>query len=187
LDKSAPKIIFIHGNDCGEGDGGSAQDYWFPYAVHEFKSSGLTVIAKDFPDPTTARQSIWLPFLKEECDANENSILIGHSSGAIAAMRFAEQNKILGSVLVGTYYTDTGDENERKSGYFDTPWDWDSIRKNQQWIIQFSSIDDPYFSIEEPRLVSKELNTEYHEYTNRGHFFDLEFPELVHEVKEKLI
>lgn len=176
-----PKIIFLHGNS-GEGVG----HYWFPYAKRAFEQMGLTVVAKDFPDAHLARKSIWLPFLEQECGADENSILIGHSSGAIAAMRFAEQHRIFGSVLVGAYYTDTGVENERLSGYFDDPWNWESIRKNQKWIIQFSSVDDPFFSVEEPRLVSRELKTEYHEFTNRGHFFKKEFPELVEEVRKKL-
>ncbi|MFH1670275.1 MAG: alpha/beta hydrolase [Patescibacteria group bacterium] len=187
MERVKPKIIFLHGNNGGEGDGGAAQDYWFPYAKREFEKFGLEVITKDFPDPKIARQSIWLPFLKDECGADEHSILIGHSSGAIAAMRYAENNKILGSVLVGTYYTNVGDENERRSGYFDVPWGWSAIRKNQQWIIQFASVDDPFFSVEEPRFVSEKLQTEYYEFTDRGHFFDLEFPELVEVVKGKVV
>lgn len=176
------KIIFLHGNS-GEGVG----HYWFPYAKRMFGQMGLTVIAKDFPDAHLARKSIWLPFLQNECGADEHSILIGHSSGAIAAMRWAETHRILGSVLVGAYYTDTGSENERLSGYFDDPWDFASIRNNQKWIIQFASIDDPFFPVEEPRLVSRELKTEYHEFENRGHFFEREFPELVEAVKAKLL
>ena len=102
-------------------------------------------------------------------------------------MRYAEKNKILGSVLVGTYYTDTGDQNEQKSGYFDEPWNWPSIRNNQKWIIQFSSTDDPFFSYDEPKLVHEKLETELHEFTDRGHFFGLEFPELVEVVKSRLV
>lgn len=175
-----PKIIFLHGNS-GEGVG----HYWFPYAKKEFQALGFTVIAKNFPDAHLARRSIWLPFLEHDCGADERSILIGHSSGAIAAMRWAEKHRLVGSVLVGAYYTDTGVENERLSGYFDDPWDFPAIRKNQQWIIQFASTDDPFFPIDEPRLVSRELKTEYHEFTDRGHFFQKEFPELVGAVRRK--
>ncbi|MCK5018739.1 MAG: alpha/beta hydrolase [Candidatus Peribacteraceae bacterium] len=187
MEKTKPNIILIHGNNGGEAEGGRGDDYWFPYAVQEFEKMGCKVTAKTFPDPCVASSSIWLPFIKNECSANENSILIGHSSGAIAAMRYAENNKILGSVLVGTYHSDIGDENERQSGYFENPWDWDVIKKNQKWIIQFSSEDDPYFSFEEPMFVYEKLNTELHKFEDRGHFFNLEFPELVEAVKQKLI
>lgn len=187
MSQSSPKIILIHGNNSGRDPGGKAQDYWFPYAVKEFEKMDLEVIAKDFPDPKVARQDIWLPFLKNECGADEHSILIGHSSGAIAAMRYAEKNEVLGSVLVGAYYTHLGDDNEKESGYFEKPWDWQAIRENQQWIIQFASIDDPFFPIEEPRFVSEKLDSEYHEFSDRGHFFDTEFTKLIETVKQKLL
>ena len=39
--------------------------------------------------------SIWLPFMKDELGVDENTIIIGHSSGACAAVRFAETHKVL--------------------------------------------------------------------------------------------
>ena len=126
-----------------------------------------------------------MPFIKE-LGADENTILVGHSSGAVAAMRYAEKNKILGSILVGVCYTDLGEESERVSGYFDHPWDWGSIKNNQKWIVQFASTDDPYIPIEEARYVHEHLQTDYREHTDRGHFMDLEFPELITAIKEKL-
>ena len=186
MDAPQPNIIFIHGNNSGNEPGGAAHDYWFPYAARECTKLGLPVTAKNFPDPMLARQDIWLPFLMQECGANAQSILIGHSSGAIATMRCAEHHSILGSVLVGAYHTHLGDENERLSGYFDAPWDWQSIRANQRWIIQFASVDDPYFPIAEPRFVSEKLGTEYYEYTDKGHFFQDTFPELIDAVMRKL-
>merc|ERR1719383_1676967 len=44
----------------------------------------------------TARKSIWLPFMKEELGVDDKTIIIGHSSGACAAVRFAEENKVFG-------------------------------------------------------------------------------------------
>src|SRR3989344_1779597 len=124
----------------GNGDS-SPQDNWFPYLEQKLPTLGTTGINEQFPDLPLAREEFWLPFIRE-LGADEHTILIGHSSGAIAAMRFAEKNKIFGSVLVGAYYTDLGDENEKKSGYFNHPWDWQAIKDNQKWIVQFASIDD---------------------------------------------
>lgn len=178
------KAIFIHGN----GDG-TAKDNWFPYVKKELEKIGVKVIVKDFPDLPLARAKYWLPFLKR-LGADQSTILIGHSTGAIAAMKFAEENKISGSVLVGVYYTDLGMKEEKLSGYFDSPWDWEAIKKNQNWIIQFNSKDDPWIPIEEARFVHKKLGTEYYEYDHEGHFgadkYYPEFPKLVEVVKEKL-
>ncbi len=175
------KAIFIPGNG-----GGKTTENWFPYVQRELEKLSIRVIAETFPDPDLARSEYWLPFL-EKLSANETTILIGHSSGALAAMRYAEHHKILGSVLVGVAYTDGGDPKEKESGYFDMPWDWSAIQKNQKWAIAFHSIDDPYIPVAEARFVVEQLKCEYHEFTNRGHFFPAnEFPELVEALKKKI-
>jgi predicted alpha/beta hydrolase family esterase len=152
---------------------------------------GFIVIAETMPDNVLARENIWLPFLKNELGADENTILVGHSSGAVAAMRFAEMNKLYGSVLVGACHTDRGDEDEKASGYYDRPWQWDDIKANQNWIIQFASTDDPYIPIEEARYIHEHLSTDYHEATDEGHFGEdkgkVEFPELIQVIVEKVV
>lgn len=176
------KIILIHGN------GGATMDnHWFPYIKDEMTKLNIPVIARNFPDPELARMKFWLPFLKNELEADEYSVLIGHSSGALAALRYAEENKILGSVLVGVMHTDIGDEQEKLSGYFDAPWNWEAIRENQQWIIQYASTDDPWIPIEEPRYIHDQLKSEYHEFTEWGHFMTPTIPDLVNILKEKLM
>lgn len=179
------KAILIPGNG-----GGSPNDHWFPYLERELPKLGVAVINKQFPDAVLARAEYWLPFIKE-LGATGDTIIIGHSSGAVAAMRFAEKNEIFGSVLVGVCYTDLGDENEKKSGYYNQPWNWTAIRNHQKWIIQFASADDPFIPIEEARTIHQNLNTDYHEYTDQGHFGHsanprLEFPELIEALKRKI-
>lgn len=176
------KVIMIPGNG-----GATPVDGWFPSVQAELEKAGIAVINRQFPDPQLARASYWLPFL-ESLGADEQTVLVGHSSGAIAALRFAETHKILGSVLVGAYHTDLGLEVERQSGYFDAPWNWPIIKNNQRWIAVFASIDDPYIPIVEPRFLAQQLGAEYHEYTDQGHFGSdkqkTTFPELVAVIKK---
>ena len=172
------KVIFIPGNGNA-----SVNDNWFPYVKQELEKNHITVVAEDFPDADLARKSIWLPFLREQLNADKKSVLIGHSSGAIAAMRYAESYPILGSMLVGAYYTDLNMEKEQNSGYFDQEWNWSKIASNQKFISLFASVDDPWVPIEHPRYIHTQLACEYHEYTDQGHFggdyVKQEFPELV--------
>lgn len=179
------KVILIHGNE-----GGTKNDHWFPYIKHELEKAGIKVIAETFPDNHEARSRFWLPYIKE-LGADGETIIIGHSSGAVAAMRFAEGNMILGSVLVGAGYTDLGEPLEKQSGYYDQPWDWETIRNNQKWIVQFASTDDPFVPVAEARFIHQKLRTEYYEYTNQGHFGipqpKPEFPEIIEVVKKRLL
>lgn len=46
------------------------------------------------------RETKWLPFMKDELGCGgPQSIIIGHSSGAAAAMRFAEKEKVAGALV----------------------------------------------------------------------------------------
>jgi predicted alpha/beta hydrolase family esterase len=117
---------------------------------------------------------------------SDNVILIGHSSGAEAAMRYMEKYKVVGTILVSACWTDLGNDNETISGYYSRPWAWSDIHSNAQWIVQFGSTDDPFIPIEEMRLVAKEIGTEYIEYTKHGHFMTRTFPELMDQFKSKM-
>lgn len=175
------KVILIHGNG-----GSTAADGWLPLVERDLAALGLTVVNRTFPDNVRARASVWLPFL-DELGADAGTILIGHSSGALAAMRYAETHRLLGSVLVGVCHTDLGDADERASGYYREPWDWDAIRRNQAWIGIFQSADDPLIPVSEARFVAKQLACSYFEHTDRGHFVDrAPFPELVQFVRRRL-
>ena len=174
------KIILLHGNG-----GGNAYSVWLQQVAHDLRDLGLEVVNESFPDPVKARASIWLPFL-EQLGTDEDTVLVGHSSGAVAAMRYAETHKLLGSVLVSACYTDLGEASERVSGYYEAPWDWQAIKSNQDWILQFASPDDPYIPVAEARYIQKHLGTKYHELDKRGHFMDNSFPELVKAVKKQL-
>ena len=76
----------------------------------------------------------WLPHI-ESLGADERTILIGHSSGAVAAMRYAETAPAPGvdprrrlSTLI------LADGFEAASGYYEAEWQWQRIRDNQRWI-----------------------------------------------------
>lgn len=168
-----PKIILIHGNG-----GSNSNDVWLPWVARELTALGYEVINRSFPDPVKARAEYWLPFITE-LGADESTVIIGHSSGAAAAMRYAESHRILGSVLVGACYTDLGDASERVSGYYDAPWDWPAIKSHQRFILQFASPTDPYIPVKEARFIQKKLGAKYFELPGRGHFEQLEFPELL--------
>jgi predicted alpha/beta hydrolase family esterase len=180
VDLMRPKVILIHGNG-----GGTADDVWLPWVERELTALGLEVINRTFPDNVKARARFWLPFL-ESLGADANTIVIGHSSGAVAALRYAVAHPLYGSVLVGVCHTDLGDGFEAQSGYYTDPWPWQTIREHQQFIAVFGSTDDPHIPIAEARHVAAQLRCSYFEFTDRGHFVDARLPEVVDYVRRRL-
>ncbi len=186
----SPTVIFIPGWHNGGIDMLSPKhQMWFGWLAEKLSKVNVPVLAPNYPDAYLCRANSWLPFLKQ-IGADKHTILVGHSTGAIASMRFAEENQILGSVLVGSYYTDLGDADEAASGYFDHPWEWEKIKANQEWIIQFHSTDDPWIPTSEASVVHEKLDTEYQQFHDKGHFgVDrpyIEFPELLAALTQKI-
>lgn len=181
------RVVLLHGNGDSRGT-----DNWFPYIKKELEKLGIACEAPDLPDPVLARAKFWLPYFKNELKLGPDDIIVGHSSGALSILKYAEENKIGASVLVGVYYTDLGYEDERTSGYFDTPWNWEKIKAHQNWTAIFASTDDPYIPIKEPQFIRKKLDSEYFEFTDQDHFGGhtnpkLEFPELLDFLKHKIL
>lgn len=164
------------------------KDHWGLYLKSELEKLNVEVVFETFPDSIIARAKYWIPFLKNYLKADENTLLIGHSSGATAAMRYAQNNKIFASVLVSPCYTDLDSEEERISGWYDEPWDWESIKKNQNKIALVYSRDDFVIPVEEFEHIKEKLDPdEVVEFEDKGHFVDQkEFPELVQVVKKIL-
>jgi len=170
----------------GNGGGAIRDANWYGWLHDELVKAGVfrEVICQDFPEPEEAPREVWLPFLCNDLRVGPDTILVGHSSGAEAAMRLAEENPVGGLVLVAACHTDLGDEGERASGYYPPgggPWRWDRIRKNAGWIVQFHSDDDFLVPVEEGRFVAKQLQSEYHELEGHEHFFEpfRELPEAI--------
>jgi uncharacterized protein len=176
-----PDVVLIHGNG-----GCTAADFWLPAVERELSALGLDVVNQTFPDNVKARAGVWLPHL-ESLGVDASTVLVGHSSGAVAALRYAETHRLRGSVLVSVCHTDLGDGFERASGYYDAPWDWARIRAHQDWVGIFHSTDDPHIPVAEPRFVAARLGASYFEMEDRGHFTaSRAFPELVHFVRRQL-
>ena len=177
----ATRAILIHGNG-----GSTAGDIWLPWLERELTTLGLEVTNQTFPDNVKARASIWLPHL-EALGADDRTILIGHSSGALAAMRYAEGHRLAGSILVAPCHTDLGDAFEKASGFYEAPWQWQRIRAHQPWIAIFSSSDDPNIPIAEPRFIAAQLRCSHFEFRDRGHFVNQrQFPEIVDLVRKRV-
>lgn len=68
-------------------------------------------------------------------------------------------------------------------GYFSRPWQWEKIKTNCSHIVQFGSTDDPFLPWKEQEEVADRLEAKLYRFTDRGHFQNMEFPELINVVK----
>ena len=170
-----PRIIFIHGNQSTHWSFA-----WAPWLKQELESRGYETFFETFPDSVIARAEYWLPFLKEHVQAGENDVIVGWSTGATAALRHAEENKIRGSILVAPCYTDLGDELEKQSGYFSKPWNWENIKANQKNIALVHSDNDPFIPQDQFAFITDKLKPDVIKVLGAKHFIEQDtFPEVL--------
>mmetsp|Transcript_14602 Transcript_14602/g.31764 ORF Transcript_14602/g.31764 Transcript_14602/m.31764 type:complete len:139 (+) Transcript_14602:14-430(+) len=119
-----PTVVICPGNGCSQ----IRRSNWYG-RLHDFltEKHGIQCVCENFPDPLHARREIWVPHIRAIAEKHapdpdpKNIILVGHSSGAQAALRYAELYPVHGIVLVSATYSDLGDAHERASGYYPQP------------------------------------------------------------------
>ena len=79
------RVVIVPGN--GAGDVTSCM--WYPWIRDRVRELGVEAVLRNMPDSVRARELIWLPFMQDELACGEDTIIVGHSSGAEAAMRYA--------------------------------------------------------------------------------------------------
>ncbi|KAJ3338522.1 putative hydrolase rbbp9 [Gonapodya sp. JEL0774] len=186
--ESAPqRVLIVPGNGCG-GDIRGFNFYGWADAALSDTPGFVPVLPGPFgmPDPNGADRKTWLAHIEGAMRCDAESVLVGHSSGAVAALRWAETRPIRGIVLVAAYDDALGDPGEQTSGYFDGPFDWAAIRENCGFIVQFAGVRDQLVPIHIQRRVAHFLAPKvvYVEVEEEDHFFEPPFHALVQQIVE---
>ncbi|GMH62238.1 hypothetical protein TL16_g09083 [Triparma laevis f. inornata] len=179
------KVIIAPGNGCNN----IRQSNWYGQLHDKLTANGITSICENFPDPYDAKRGIWIPHI-ETLGADEETILVGHSSGAQAALRYAEDHALKAVILVAATYSDLGDAGERASGYYPSAdgknlYNFESMKKHVKTWHQFHSDDDPFIPLHEAEQIRDGLklgDESYHMLPGRSHYFEY-FPELLETIK----
>lgn len=181
-------VIICPGNGCTN----VRQSNWYGYLYDQLVMKGIPAQCENFPDPLHARRDRWVPFMRslaEKDDDPNDVILVGHSSGAQAALRYAESHHVYACVLVSATYSDLGDPHERASRYYpqsksdgteSNPYLFASMRENCKHWWQFHSDDDPFIPLHEAERIRDGLGltSTYRTLPGCSHFFEFE-PEIL--------
>ncbi len=174
------RVFLIHGWE------GSPGKNWFVWMKKELEQRGFNVIALAMPDSTNPKRDAWVSHLAETVGApNEETYFIGHSLGCITILRYLEtlqeNQKIGGAVLVAGFGHNLeyeGYKNELSS-FFQTPVDWEEIKKHCNKFIAIHSEDDPYVPIKHNALFQEKLGAKSIVEHGRGHYDDKEYPTIL--------
>ena len=177
------RVVIVPGNGTGD-----VLSYcWYSWLAKRLRSNPAIseVLIHNMPEPLRALRSLWVPYMRTELRCGADTIVVGHSSGAVAAMRLAETDRLLAVFLVSAYTSDLGDHLEAESGYFDGPWRWKDMKANVRYPwVQFASESDPFLPVEQQREVGAQLEATVHWCKDGGHFQGDDLPLLCKEINK---
>lgn len=148
--ESKKRVIFIHGW------GGYPNEGWRPWLQEELEMKGYKVLNPFMPNTDNPEVNKWISTLSEVVDRpDENTILVGHSLGAITILRYLESlkdsEKIGGAVFIAGFANDltfNGYKGELTQ-FVKNPLDWEKIRKHCKFFSVIQSKDDQWVSVDQ--------------------------------------
>ncbi|QQG41693.1 MAG: alpha/beta fold hydrolase [Candidatus Woesebacteria bacterium] len=179
------RVFLIHGW------GGSPKNDWFSWAKAVLEKQGYEVFVPEMPETNHPKIEPWLFKLKDVVgEVRPDDILVGHSIGTLAILRFLEtfgkDQKVEKVILIAPWQylnLDEGELKEDVAPWINTPIDYEKIKTRSGKITAVFSDDDPWVPLQPNMEYFKEkLNPEIITKEKMGHFNDseLEFlPELI--------
>lgn len=180
--------IILHGT-LGSPDGN-----WFRWLKKELEHHGFDTWLPTLPHATQPSLHEWGRFVRSNCPfpINSDTLIVGHSSGAILALILAQQNKEpIGGVVGVSVFHDNSLNWEPNNRLFDVAFAWGNISAHARRLLLVHSDNDPYVPLAQARFVAKRSGAELVVVPGEGHF-NLEqspdykaFPKLLTILREK--
>lgn len=160
------------------GTGGSSQSNWFPWLKTELEKQGYKVWCPDLPNADFPDSQVYNKFLLSNPDfqITNDTILIGHSSGAVAILgllqALPDDVTVKESFLVGAFSHVLPEEDDWKmlQGLFTTPFDFDKIKQRSKGSHFIHSDDDPYCPLEQAEYLCDKVEGELIVLPGQKHF-----------------
>lgn len=174
------RALILHGT------GASSGSNWFPWLKEELERRGLNVWIPDLPESNTPNISRYNQFLlSHDFVLDQQTFVVGHSSGAVAALGLAQTlDRPIGAIVaVSAFRDDLGWDSLKH--LFEPPLDMEKIRRCAEKIIFVHAKDDPHCPVDGAYWLASNLSAESELLDTGGHFsYELDprwrqFPELI--------
>jgi predicted alpha/beta hydrolase family esterase len=135
-------VVVSHGLEA------RSDSVWFPTFGAELEAAGHQVVIPDLPHAATPKLKPWRETLAQAAATAPaaDTVLVGHSIGAVNVLRFLEQHDsstgvFAGVVLVSASVHEVG--YDLLAEFFEGGFDWPRIRTAAKRFRALAAIDDP--------------------------------------------
>ncbi len=183
------KVVLMHGKDT------SPEEKWYPWLINEIRKREIEIFAPELPKSKDPVLDEWLKELNK-INPDENTVLIGHSRGGVAILRWLErlpkEKKTKKVILVSTNSGDSEKVNKtenNKDFFTKEGYDFEKIKSHCNNFVVIHSKDDHIVPYQAGVENTKGLGAKFLSFENKRHFgkghdgkIQREFPELLKEV-----
>lgn len=179
------KVILIHGKNT------DPKSKWYPWFRDEVQSRNISYQAPALPKADNPYINEWIQEI-ESTEPDNNTILIGHSRGGVAILRWLEKAsadlQIQKVILIATnsgFVEKMAIPSESNHGFYTKEgYDFDAIKTHCNSFVVLHSKDDPWVPYSAGLENAKNLHAKFLSFEDRKHFgtgID-SIPELIEEV-----
>jgi len=185
--------VFLHGTN------GDTSHHWWPWLRKQFEINGYSVQAPHLPDNDRPNEETYWNFLTSKNWKFEDSVLVGHSSGATTVLNLLSREEfpqVDTAILIGVFLNQKltrGSADFEDDGQFDHlfpphGFDWNAIKAKARRIYVVHGDDDPYCSYNDAVSAANALGARLITIPKGGHlstrFGVVELPALTEALKE---
>lgn len=168
------RAVILHGTL------GSPEGNWFSWLEHELLDRNLDVWVPALPGAEQPSLRQWLTFIHENrpFELDEETVIIGHSSGATLALVLAQTNtRPIGGIAAVSVFDDNSLNWEPNARLFDVALEYGRIRSNVRKLLFIHSDNDPYVPLEKARQIAEQCGETTVVIGEQGHFNTEQGPE----------
>lgn len=177
-------VVIVHGKDT------NPREKWYPWLKKKVEEKGYECFVPALPNSDDPEASVWLNEI-DKTNPDEETILIGHSRGGVAILRWLEKlskgKKVKKVILVAANSGKSGKMNrsENNKGFYNEQgYGFDKIKSHCDNFVVLHSKDDTWVPFSAGEENAKGLDAKFKIYENKGHFGRKtpEVPELLEEI-----
>ena len=164
-------VLILHGTQA------TSKSNWFLWLRDELRKKGFKVWLPDLPNPNLPSLTGINKFIfsNKDWEFNQDSIIVGHSSGAIAILALLSElpeNIVIDKCILVSFFTknSAGGKWELNRRFFDYDFDFTKIKKHAKKFIIVHSDNDPYGPLEDVQDLALKLDAQLIIKKGQGHF-----------------
>lgn len=174
--KNMKRAILVHGWD------GRIDKNWFPWLQNELFELGYFVQPITMPNPASPDKLSWVKHLKNHISIDKKTIIIAHSLGCIAIIRYLESTKEVpkGILFVAPFVENVGNWKTVES-FFRGNINWKHLSKCN--VSTLHSDNDPYVPKEQRFLFKEKCEATCYVEHGVGHFDGNKYSKILQIIK----